>query len=163
MINKNNLWFLTLFSLVLILSIYYITMPSELLNTENDKSTEKTAKVETSEVDLISALRLEDESSGEEEVNKLKETLSDAKATVEEKNTAFEELKKVNGKQAKEEMIEEKLKTELKLETFVKVEGDQIRVVVGSREHSASLANEVMRLVQDLFDSKMYISVQFQN
>ena len=163
MINKNNLWFLTLFSLVLILSIYYITMPSELLNTENEKRAEKTAKVETSEVDLISALRLEDESSGEEEVNKLKETLSDAKASVEEKNTAFEELKKVNGKQAKEEMIEEKLKTELKLETFVKVEGDQIRVVVGSKEHSASLANEVMRLVQDLFDSKMYISVQFQN
>lgn len=163
MINKNNLWFLTLFSLVLILSIYYITMPSELLSMENDKSTEKTAKVETSEVDLISALRLEDESSGEEEVNKLKETLSNAKATVEEKNTAFEELKRVNGKQAKEEMIEEKLKTELKLDTFVKVDGDQIRVVVGSKEHSASLANEVMRLIQELFDSKMYISVQFQN
>lgn len=163
MINKNNLWFLTLFSLVLILSIYYITMPSELLSTEKDKSTEKTAKVETSEVDLISALRLEDESSGEEEVNKLKETLSNAKATVEEKNTAFEELKRVNGKQAKEEMIEEKLKTELKLDTFVKVDGDQIRVVVGSKEHSASLANEVMRLIQELFDSKMYISVQFQN
>ena len=85
------------------------------------------------------------------------------KATVEEKNTAFEELKRVNGKQAKEEMIEEKLKTELKLDTFVKVEGDQIRVVVGSKEHSASLANEVMRLIQELFDSKMYISVQFQN
>ena len=163
MINKNNLWFLTLFSLVFILSIYYITMPSELLSTENDKSTEKTAKVETNEVDLISALRLEDESSGEEEVNKLKETLSNAKATVEEKNTAFEELKRVNGKQAKEEMIEEKLKTELKLDTFVKVDGDQIRVVVGSKEHSASLANEVMRLIQELFDSKMYISVQFQN
>ena len=163
MINKNNLWFLTLFSLVLILSIYYITMPSELLSTENDKSTEKTAKVETNEVDLISALRLEDESSGEEEVNKLKETLSNAKATVEEKNTDFEELKRVNGKQAKEEMIEEKLKTELKLDTFVKVDGDQIRVVVGSKEHSASLANEVMRLIQELFDSKMYISVQFQN
>lgn len=163
MINKNNLWFLTLFSLVLILSIYYITMPSELLSTENNKSTEKTAKVETNEVDLISALRLEDESSGKEEVNKLKETLSNAKATVEEKNTAFEELKRVNVKQAKEEMIEEKLKTELKLDTFVKVEGDQIRVVVGSKEHSASLANEVMRLIQELFDSKMYISVQFQN
>ena len=60
-------------------------------------------------------------------------------------------------------MIEEKLKTELKLDTFVKVDGDQIRVVVGSKEHSASLANEVMRLIQELFDSKMYISVQFQN
>ena len=31
MINKQNLWFLTLFSLILVLSVYYITMPSELL------------------------------------------------------------------------------------------------------------------------------------
>ena len=33
MINKKSLWFLTLFSLILVLSIYYITMPSELLLT----------------------------------------------------------------------------------------------------------------------------------
>ena len=35
MINKKNLWFLTLFSLVLVLSVYYVTMPSELLTTNN--------------------------------------------------------------------------------------------------------------------------------
>ena len=37
MINKKNLWFLTLFSLILVLSIYYITMPSELLMTTKEK------------------------------------------------------------------------------------------------------------------------------
>ena len=36
MINKKSLWFLTLFSLILVLSIYYITMPSELLLTGNN-------------------------------------------------------------------------------------------------------------------------------
>ena len=35
MINKKRLWFLTLFSLILVLSIYYITMPSELLLSTN--------------------------------------------------------------------------------------------------------------------------------
>ena len=35
MINKQNLWFLTLFSLILVLSVYYITMPSELLKSNN--------------------------------------------------------------------------------------------------------------------------------
>ena len=40
MINKKSLWFLTLFSLILVLSVYYITMPSELLIT--NLSTEKT-------------------------------------------------------------------------------------------------------------------------
>ena len=29
--NKQNLWFLTLFSLILILGAYYITMPNSLL------------------------------------------------------------------------------------------------------------------------------------
>ena len=31
MINKEHLWFLTLFSLILVLSVYYVTMPSDLL------------------------------------------------------------------------------------------------------------------------------------
>ena len=40
MINKKNLWFLTLFSLVLVLSIYYVTMPSEIFDSklENELS-----------------------------------------------------------------------------------------------------------------------------
>ena len=37
MMNKKNLWFLTLFSLVLVLSVYYITMPKELLLTKCKK------------------------------------------------------------------------------------------------------------------------------
>ena len=46
MINKKSLWFLTLFSLILVLSIYYITMPSELLltpskNLDNKEETNK--------------------------------------------------------------------------------------------------------------------------
>ena len=35
MINKRSIWFLTLFSLILVLSVYYITMPSELLLNTN--------------------------------------------------------------------------------------------------------------------------------
>ena len=40
--NKQNLWFITLFSIILVLSIYYISMPSNILeeytNTKNDNS-----------------------------------------------------------------------------------------------------------------------------
>ena len=35
MINKQSLWFLTLFSLILVLSVYYITMPNDLLISNN--------------------------------------------------------------------------------------------------------------------------------
>ena len=37
MINKQGLWFLTLFSLILVLSVYYITMTNEILKSEEIK------------------------------------------------------------------------------------------------------------------------------
>ena len=69
MIKKKNLWFLTLFSLILVLSIYYITMPNELLITNNDsiiknsdvnKNEDNDKKVDIMESDIISALKVED-------------------------------------------------------------------------------------------------------
>ena len=44
MINKQSLWFLTLFSLILVLSVYYITMPNDLLLTNSDRDEFKKAK-----------------------------------------------------------------------------------------------------------------------
>ena len=66
MINKKNIWFLTLFSLILVLSVYYITMLSELLlnNTNFTTPTTKTEEkvvIETST--LISALKAEENES----------------------------------------------------------------------------------------------------
>ena len=66
MINKQNLWFLTLFSLILVLSVYYITMPNDLLiassstNTleKKEKSTKETEENTISEVDTITTLRV---------------------------------------------------------------------------------------------------------
>ena len=163
MINKKNLWFLTLFSLVLVLSVYYITMPNELLVTNNGNITNTIeTNVEVEEVDAISVLKVEDDNDTESEISVLKETLTKSDATVEEKNIAFETLKSINQNSSKEEKLEKKLKDNFKLNTFIKIDKTQIRVVVGSKEHSVELANNIMRSVQEEFDSKKYISVEFQ-
>jgi len=172
MIDKKNLWFLTLFSLVLVLSVYYVTMPNELLitnngtisttNSDNTTGEEKDASVSVTESDIISALKVEDNNDVLEEINILKQTLTDVETPVDKKNEAFEKMKELNQNSGKEESIETKLKEKYKYEAFVKIDGDQVRVVIGTKEHSTDLANEIMRLVQDEFDKKMYISVQFQ-
>ena len=41
MVNKQGLWFLTLTSLALVLSVYYITMPNELLISNNSNIIDK--------------------------------------------------------------------------------------------------------------------------
>ena len=186
MINKKNLWFLTLFSMVLVLSIYYVTMPNELLITNNgesnvittsneekktnnttennkdnkDDNKDKSVNIETS--DVISALKVEDENKVLEEINNLKKTLTDMNVNIDDKNKAFEQLKDINQKNSLEEKIETKLKEKYNKECFVKIDKDQVRVVMGSSEHNVGLANEIMRLVQENFNNKMYVSVQFQ-
>ena len=160
MINKKNLWFLTLFSLVLVLSVYYITMPKELLLTNNGNATGTDVIIE--EANLIETLRSEDSASTLTEINKLKATISDDTATTDAKNEAFDALKLLNQISSKEELLEEKIKTVIGLDSFIKIDGDQIRVVVNSDEHNTNLANQIMRTIQDNFDTKQYISVQFK-
>lgn len=166
MINKRSLWFLTLFSLILVLSVYYITMPSELLMSTNNGSKKETKEVSVTEkqeesAELV-ALRVESEEKMLDKVSELKKTLTDSKKTTEEKNKAFEELQKLNKNKNSEENIEAKIEKEFKFKSFVSINETDVNVVVDSKEHNAELANKIMRLVQENFDTKMTISVKFQ-
>lgn len=161
MINKKNLWFLTLFSLVLVLSIYYVTMPSEVFDKDIKGTTTDNSKVETEEVSVVSALKVEDDNNVKDKINSLKEKLTSTDISTEEKNGVFEELKLLNKNSSKEETLEVKIKGVCNCENFVKIDGDNIRVVLDSGDSNAKSANEIMRLVQNEFDDKMFISVKY--
>ena len=90
MINKQNLWFLTLFSLILVLSIYYLTMPDEVLQTIKSTNNETKETVELKDSDALAALRVEADEETLNEMNTLQEVLLNESATVEEKNDAYE-------------------------------------------------------------------------
>ena len=164
MINKKNLWFLTLFSLVLVLSIYYVTMPNEIFSSNVDYDTnlsDNNVVVDIEETSVVSALKVEDDAIVMEEINTLKEKLTNSEVSVDDKNAAFEELKLINKNSSMEETIESDIKVLCNCENFVKIDGDNVRVVLDSEDSSASTANQIMRLVQEEFDEKMYISVKF--
>lgn len=168
MINKRSLWFLTLFSLILVLSVYYITMPSELLiATNNASKKEKTKEVSVTEEEKESAelvaSRVESEEKMLDKISELKKILTDSKATTEEKNKAFEELQNINKNRSQEEKIEKGLEEELKLKTFVSIEGNNITVIVDSNKHDSKLANSIMRSVQNNFDVQMKITIKFKD
>ncbi len=162
MINKKNLWFLTLFSLVLVLSVYYITMPQELLLTNNDANIDEVGEVSIQELNIIETLRQEDDTQTLTEINKLKATIGNDDNTIEDKNKAFDQLKLLNQISSKEELLEEKIKNIMGLDTFIKIDGDKIRVVVNSDKHDNIIANNIMRNIQNNFDTKQYIVVQFK-
>lgn len=167
MINKRSLWFLTLFSLILVLSVYYITMPSELLmatnNGSKDESTETvSATSENDESAELVALRVESEEKMLDEITELKKVLTDSNSTTEEKNKAFEKMQTLNKNRGTEESIENKIKEDFNLNAFVSIDETSVSVTVDSTEHDKQLANKIMRSVQEEFETQMSISVKFQ-
>lgn len=167
MINKQKLWFLTLFSLILVLSVYYITMPSELLttskSTKNTTAENDTSNVSVSETDILTALQVEADEERAALAAEYNEILTNKDASTEEKNNAYDGLKQIDQIKAKEEELEKKLKDKLKLDSFIKIDSNNVSVTIKKKDHDYSLANSVMRLIQEEYENKMYVSVKFQN
>lgn len=167
MINKQKLWFLTLFSLILVLSVYYITMPSELLttskSTKNTTTENDTSNVSVSETDILTALQVEADEERAALAAEYNEILTNKDASTEEKNNAYDGLKQIDQIKAKEEELEKKLKDRLKLDSFIKIDSNNVSVTIKKKDHDYSLANSVMRLIQEEYENKMYVSVKFQN
>ncbi len=163
MINKRSLWFLTLFSLILVLSIYYITMPSELLLTTNKTKTEdKAPTISIEESDLLVALRVESDEEMTKQIEDLKSVLTNAESSSEDKNKAYEKIKELNDIRGEEEKLENQIKETYKLDTFIKIKDTGISVTVNSSEHSSELANNIMRTIQSNYEDSKYITIKFQ-
>lgn len=164
MINKQSLWFLTLLTLVLVLGVYYVTMPNELLKTKKIlEPTSGEIEVNVEESDKLIALRVERNIEIETTMKELQSVLTSLTSSAEEKNSAFEELKLLNLAKGKESELEQKILDNYKIKSFIEISGDQIKVIVNSNEHNASLANNIMRLIQEEYDKKMYITVKFES
>ena len=174
MINKQSLWFLTLFSLILVLSVYYITMPNELLltNNSNHLDTEATSgdtytnsddlDVMIEESELLVTMRVNLEEERNATIADLRTTLTNEEATSEEKNNAYEQIKYITDLKAQEEALEEKIKKNYSVECFIKIDNNEVKVVAIKDKHDLALANNIMKTIQSEFDNKMYITVKFE-
>lgn len=161
--NKQNFWFITLFSLIIILSIYYVTMPNDLLLSVDKEYDEESVSVVISDVELISALRI----TREEERAALEEdyqaVLTSSESSTDEKNVALEMIKSLNEQASLEDSLEKKIKNDYSLDCCVDVESSSVVSTCLSSNHDNSLANNIMRTIQDAFDVGKYITIKFES
>lgn len=166
MINKQSIWFVTLFSLILVLSIYYVTLNDSSLKSILDTATsqsDNSVSVSKEESSLLVALRVEEDESVLKQMNDYQEILLDANKTSAEKNEAYLSLMALNSKKEEEAKIEKKIKEQFNYDSFVKINKDNINVTIACQEHNSSLANNIMRSIQSLYDTNKYITVKFEN
>lgn len=164
MINKQKLWFLTLFSIILVLSVYYIAMPSATLTSliEPQKTTSEKSETKIDENDALATLRIEDDEATLKEMNELEEKLIDKTVSAEEKSNTYEKIQNINYIKGKETALEKIVLDNHKIKSFIKIKDDQIIVTISSKKSSYKEANNIIRTIQKEFKEKKYITVKYQ-
>ena len=160
--NKQNLWFLTLFSLILILGVYYITLPSEIFKNSESQTVNKNIDVNVSESNKLVALRVGRNEKISTVMSELQDKIINATSS-DEKNHAFEELQVLNLAKGKETYLEDVLSEKLHINSFIEINDDNIVVTIAAKEHNEVIANEIMTCIQNEFEDKKNITIKFDS
>ena len=163
MINKQNLWFVTLFSLILVLGIYYVSIDDDVINAlQSEGSAEDSKVMEITESDVLVSLEVEDDEEKQALMEEYQDILLDSSASVEEKNVAYEEMQKLNNNIGMEEKLKDKIKSKFKVNSFIKIKDNSISVTIAENNHDKTSANNIIRSIQEEYDEEMYITVKYQ-
>ena len=156
MINKQSLWFVTLFSLIIVLSVYYFTIEDK---TSLDAIISNYNEESVSNMDIKTSIdNLNEEK--EKLVNSINNILIDKNTSNEDKNNAYLKLNNIKSNQSLEEKIANTIKEQFGLYSSVSIT-DKVVITVLSGDHNTNMANNIIKCAKDILDKKMYITVKF--
>ncbi|QHS22722.1 SpoIIIAH-like family protein [Virgibacillus sp. MSP4-1] len=190
MLKKQTVWLLTMLSLLIVLSVYYMTSPGgdqvALINDDNKENAEETSNEDstietnvtegeatevdangnpissTSTDDLFTQLRLEIQDMRSQQKEQFNEVLTSSSATAAEKNEAMEKKNRLEEVQTKEAILEKVIQSEKNYsDVLVRAEENVVKVTVKADEHSGTEANHIMQMVRDEF-GEIRVEVDFQ-
>ncbi|QPA33218.1 SpoIIIAH-like family protein [Thermaerobacillus caldiproteolyticus] len=190
MLKKQTVWLLTMLSLVVVLSVYYVTAPKEMNDnvafTNNEKVSDvkdPTAEKEGAEVaveetteakdgkvtssvaddDVFTALRMQIEDERSRVREQLNDIVASANATPQQKSEAMDKIQQLETIAEKEATLETLIKSKGGYEdVLVRADSDQVKVTVKAKKLSAKEANEVIQLVKSEMKDVDDVTVEFQ-
>lgn len=170
-------------SLVVVLSVYYITTPEQKSNdlaAVEEKANEETAGTEESSAEetasedgetVISGvssdemfetlrMQMEDERSRMEE--ELTNVMASTDLSAEERNEAKEKIDQLRDVAQKEILLETVIKAMDYEDVLVRADGEKVRITIKSKEHSPTAANEIIQMVKGEIPQLQVASVEFE-
>ncbi|WP_156290829.1 SpoIIIAH-like family protein [Oceanobacillus salinisoli] len=173
MLKKQTVWLLTMLSLMIVLSVYYMISPdnNDLAYIDNGQpATEPAAstdvqitdeEMEETEVDemaniggdeLFTTIRMEVQDERSMTKSRLEEIVASSSASAEEKDEALREIDELEDASKKERILEETILSSAEFQdVLVRSEEDKVHVHVKAEELSGTEANDIMRMVYDEF------------
>ncbi|MEG2549288.1 MAG: stage III sporulation protein AH [Erysipelotrichaceae bacterium] len=157
--NKQALAFLTLFSLILMLSVYYVTLPPDgAMVIKNEKTSEKAASKKANNADI---LKEDIETKKKNDLEKNANIIADSKAKAEQKKIALQKIDQLKDSKLVEEQLCLKLK-EAGYKSVVEIQDKSCKVTIFDQAHDASIAGKIIKQIDELTKKKYFTEVTFK-
>lgn len=147
--KKQALAFFTMFSLILMLSIYYITLPKEVNTTKKSES-------------VISTLDDDSKKSKETTKENNDQVISNPEASDDEKDEAISENEQLK-ENAKKEKEYQKVVKALGYENSVEIKEKTIYVSVSGEKEDDKIARSIMKALYEKTNNAYFIEISFKS
>ncbi|MFJ7746128.1 SpoIIIAH-like family protein [Peribacillus sp. NPDC097295] len=189
LLKKQTVWLLTMLSLVVVLSVYYLTAPEEnaadLTATEEQKESKMESKIESKEEnekdkgketstdeagssvtiasgDEFEALRMQIEDERAKLNEELTVKMGDTDLSAEERDEAYAKIEQLSETKVKENIIENLIVAMDYNAALVRVDGTDVKVSVKADKQTKTEANNIIRLVRKEVENAQNVVVNFQ-
>ncbi|RDW19158.1 stage III sporulation protein AH [Oceanobacillus arenosus] len=184
MLKKQTVWLLTMLSLMIVLSVYYIlggnnndnlafindgqsdqnqSVPTDSEATDSEGNAKVTGVESSSQDEIFTSIRMKVTENRDMKLERLNDVLAASSSSVSEKNEAKEEIDKIGTIETKEKILEETILNNAEYDdVLVRVDNDKVHVQVLVDQLSATEADNIMQLVRDEFGDEVTTDVNFQ-
>lgn len=163
--KKQTIWLITMLSLVVVLSVYYVTSEpveltsSDVSTTSDGDSADVSASEESSQV--FEELRIELEDKRSQMKDDLESIVAASDASAEDKSTARDRMISLEETSQKETMLESLIESIGYNDVFVQADGKSVQIRVQAEELTKEQANKIMQLTeQELGSTEVAVSNQ---
>lgn len=175
-VKRRTVWFLTLFSLAAVISVYYFSpikpfdglaiftdnpLKETTLSGIGDEESDGTQAV-TSQSHLFEEMRMEADNERSQMREQLTQKIAADQYTAEEKNQAFTEMEKLIKQDSNEVMLEMLIRSMGYSDALVRAEGSKVAVTVMADELSKEKANEIVYIVKTELEDAQDVVVNFK-
>lgn len=148
--NKQAFTFLTLFSLILVLSIYYILLPP----VSNEESV-------IENLTTIQQLQQQLDQKREDIIAKNNQIIAKESSTSDSINEALETISETKNITERESQIVDKIKELGYQEAYVEIDNETVKITVLKKEATSSDASKVIKEVLSLIGEQYQVEVKF--
>jgi hypothetical protein len=154
--NKQAITFLTLFSLILVLSIYYILLPPELADDSQVNISERS----NSEIEVLQS---ELEAKRETLISENNDIIASASSDDDTISAALEMIAETKDVAAKERELIKIIKELGFEESFVEIDNNSVKVIVEKNDGDRSDANAIIKALLNHLGNEYQVEVKFIN